>query len=185
MADIIKLEELRQYLFLPVKSDGDKDMDNMKFLITAVSAAIDERVGYSVSGIKGTTEKYDGTGKRYLYLKNVPVTAITSVKENGNLLAATEYYVDLVTGVLTIRDGLSFNSGFQNWEVAYNYGANPSEDIKLACKIWCAYLWKQAQDKRFGVSAISHGGEQVTFFDRSAIPREVDLILMTYQRKVL
>ena len=184
MADLITLQELRAYLFLPVKSDDDRQMDVMKNLIISATALIDKEVGHSVSGVLGTTQKYDGTGKRYLFLKNLPAVSITTLKQDNALIAAGDYYLDTDTGTITIRDGLCFTEGFQNWEAAYTYGEAPTNDIKLACKIWCGYLWKQIQDKRYGVSAVSHGGEQMTYFDRSPIPKEVKAILDRYRRKV-
>ena len=49
-----------------------------------------------------TAVKFEGNGTPYLYLPNWPITTLTSIVEDGvPLVLATDFYVDLETGLLT------------------------------------------------------------------------------------
>ena len=79
------------------------------------------------------TEKYDG-GNQFIFLKNYPVSSITSVKEDDITLDSSEYGFT-ETGILYLKDR-NFSEGIQNIEVSYTAGYSEIPDsLKRALTI--------------------------------------------------
>ena len=79
------------------------------------------------------TEKYDG-GNQFIFLKNYPVSSISSVKEDDITLDSSEYGFT-ETGILYLKDR-NFSEGIQNVEVSYTAGYSEIPDsLKRALTI--------------------------------------------------
>jgi len=79
------------------------------------------------------TEKHDG-GNQFVFLKNYPVSSITSVKEDDIILDSSEYGFT-ETGILYLKDR-NFSEGIQNIEVSYTAGYSEIPDsLKRALTI--------------------------------------------------
>ena len=127
MADIISLANLKTYLGV---TDATYDTLFAMF-ISGVSAAVNEHLGRDLISAS-YNEALDGNGQNLLYLSGWPITALTSVYEDGNLLVEGEngdYRCHTKRGYLEKPEGEKWNKGFKNIDVIYTAGYNPDHTI--------------------------------------------------------
>lgn len=125
------------------------------------------------------TELYDGDGTEDLWLKRPPVTSVTSVTVDGDLLPADEYLVEKGTGCLRLVDGASVGdilgtsalwpTGKLNVQVVYRGGfAVVPEDLKETAILWASQLFNVARNRSGGVLSRTIGDFSETFVQGSA-----------------
>jgi hypothetical protein len=118
---------------------------------------IESIIGYDLdTGSQSCTEYFDVeqtnefyvnyAGERNWVLKNLPVTAITSVTldpvDNPDVLVADDdYFIDLAKGILTIDNDVEIIMGQRKIKVIYSYGfVTIPNDIKEYASWYCAML---------------------------------------------
>ncbi len=120
------------------------DTELTAFLAFAVDAA-ERWTGRVLGDAASATETYDG-GTIAIALSRVPVTTVSSVKENGTTLDASAYTVNEATGVLARLGGsytsAAFTAGVGNVEVVYSAGyATSPPAAKLAVLELVRHMW--------------------------------------------
>lgn len=178
------LETLKQWLNI---SSNDTGADTqLTRLITAVSRTFKELVNRPVFIETALTESVRGNDRGFLFLKVTPVTAVTSVTGDGQVLIA---------GTTPYQGGYSFNQygliGYDySWNSAYIYsvvykGGFPlnSEEAYMAeqavlstCNLW----WK----RRPHADELSRSlGQQITAkFTEEELPPEAKVIIKMLKR---
>lgn len=156
-------------------------------LITSVSATIENFCNRTFAQAD-YTDTYNGTGKSALYLREGPITAVSSVTVDGLAIPAaassTSYGYVFDDSMLYIRAGGTcerFNKGVQNVTVTYTagYAAIP-QDVNQACVEWVAF--KFAKRARIDEKSQTLGTQQTQSYDLSDMPQSVKSALMSYIR---
>lgn len=131
-------------------------------LADSVLATMEARLGRTLTSA-AYTDVYDGNGRRTLYLRHDPVTAVSSITRDG---AAVEFGMTAVwppaTAVLTdgmaltLTDDTVWTLGVANVIVSYTAGwVTPPDDLVTAGALWVVQLFRTG--RRFPVSAESRG----------------------------
>jgi uncharacterized phiE125 gp8 family phage protein len=117
---IITLKQAKDYL----KVDYPEDDELLADLINRATDYL-EKVKYKtiIKQREVSQEKHDGTGKRKIYLKNYPVSSITSLTVDG--VPFNDYVLYGRIGMLITQDGSVWRSGRQNIVVDYVAGYDP------------------------------------------------------------
>lgn len=156
---------------------GTVDDEELRRFIAAATKVVEGKVG---SVVRHTVvDQYDG-GRPSIRLRQPPVISITSVAENGTIVASTGYKLSPDTGLLYRVSGyaqLCWVSGFRNIDVTHVAGrVDPPENISLASEIIVQHLW---ETQRGGTSATSvFAGEETvpTGFGFSVPRRALELL---------
>lgn len=140
--DVVTLAEAKLQLNM---TDTASDAELAVF-ISAASEAIEDYVGAVVQ--RPVTETFDG-GLEQVLLSKTPVASVTSVTDNGTVLASSAYRVS-TAGVLSRVAGrfrLRFWDGVQSLTVVYVAGkvadtASVPQRVKMAALIIVQHLWE-------------------------------------------
>lgn len=140
--DVVSLAETKLQLNM---TDSASDAELAVF-ISAASEAIEDYVGAVVN--RAVTETFDG-GTDQILLSKTPVVSVTSVTDNGTVLAATSYKAS-AAGVLSRVAGQGrtpFQPGVQSLVVVYVAGraadtASVPRRMKMAALIIIQHLWE-------------------------------------------
>lgn len=148
-------------------------------------------------------EVYDGDGSSVLLLRNIPITALTTVKvvqadDTEVACAGTEFRRNDGIGEIRHRPACDctychFPRGFRNIKVSYTAGLGLTadvlpEDIQEACGQLCAWLHEMAATAAGAVKAWKLGDAAVTYaipvVGASAIPDTVKQLIGPYRKFV-
>jgi len=193
MADLITVEEFRNYLGLGVKANESQN-ELMAACVSAGSEWVREALNRDLD-LRAYTEKYDGTGLPYIWLRQIPVAAspIPTVVENGTALVvaagynvAADVILDTERGVLFRQDGPTssvgtsrlpnrWSLGIQNVDIGYTAGHSViPADVKLLTRYVAARFWKDVDQKTIGISRRSAGPHSTDFMtDLPEILRQI------------
>lgn len=114
-------------------------------LIAAAQALIEGEIGRKIESA-AYTETLDGPGDT-LFLSNWPVTAITSVEEDGTALTASDYLFSAAGQLLRVSSGYRAKWTIrkpQSVEVAYTAGYSPGDTAFDHSKNVCAEVVARA-----------------------------------------
>ena len=179
--DLTTVADVQQWLGI---TSPAQDAALLQRLVSAASAMIQSYIGYNVA-LTTYTETRSGSGKNSLFLKNRPVTAISSLSVAG--IAQTPslaygqpgYAFDVESVFLT---GSAFGCGFQNVTITYTAGyATTPLDIAQACIELVALRYK-LRDKTGFVSEGALG--QTTSYSQKDMPASVITALKPYTRVI-
>lgn len=181
------LDAVKSYLKIPL--DQTVDDTRIEWLINACSSAIENFCRRSFGLQTYTNEEYDGNNTRYINLLNYPVSSISQVTVNGNIITSDQYKVKSKTGVLArigpypnTFTGLSmsrfqtvWNRGDANILVTYiaGYDVIPA-DLEQACILYVMAFFKS------DVANFSTTFTDGFAFKADAIPVQVKLMLQPY-----
>jgi hypothetical protein len=168
---------------------GSTDADMLDRFEDSAERIIETYVGYKIWETSGEwTEDYDGTGTRELYVKHVPITALSSVK------IASDRLFDSVTSVqavdMTYRGdegaivllAQGFGTAPLSVRVVYTGGLSAlPNDLKDARAMVTAVLYHRAKEGADGIKS-ERLGERSVEYTSGAIPREARDILNEYKR---
>lgn len=165
---IVGLSEVKQHLNIPANSTAD-DEEILRFMDAATDLA-ESYVGQVLGRRTYTSELYDG-GADCIRIRNPRAISITSVYENGALVAASGYALDY-TGQRLYRVGSStlyatnsygyWTAGFNNISVTYVAGyVNPSQAAKQGVLEIIRHLW-QTQRGTMNVLGRTLAGDEFT-----------------------
>lgn len=90
MGDLTTAANVKTYLGIT----GTSDDALIARIVSAVSARIESHCGRTLTTATYTSEYYDSIGDTRIVPKNVPVTTLTTVVENGTTLSASDYASD-------------------------------------------------------------------------------------------
>ncbi|MCD6220713.1 hypothetical protein J7K25_00945 [bacterium] len=135
---------------------------------------------YLIYGIY--TEKFNGEGQKYLYLKGYPIISVESVSVDGSVIDSSYYEIDYKRGIIHYPN--SFPSGFQNIVVVYVCGYEskdenseypPPDDLEGAIinEVVARYLYLQQ---------VSLSGEGTVVDSRGFLDKKAMETILRYRR---
>ena len=185
MADLITLEEFKDYLGQGAKKSPAQE-DLMKACVAAASNMVRDALSLDVDQ-RSYDEIYDGNGRPFLPLRNVPVapSPLPVVTENGAALTVTAGYdvtadvaVDFERGYLkrqlgpTVISGQrsffpgSWTRGFQNVRAVYTAGFSPiPEEFKMLTRYLASRYFVEPDERRIGKSRVGQGSHSTEFIE--------------------
>lgn len=165
--------------------------DALMAMINEVSQVSETYCGRKFKERTGLTEYYTPKGGTIISLRNFPVTDTTTFAlyddPNRNygadtLIAATDYFLDLETGVIHLDNDGEFSSAPGAGKAVYSAGyATIPYTLQRACKKWVARIWKERQRQEWGLKSLGGAGE-TTAYDLGAIPKDVQKLLNMFKR---
>lgn len=139
------------------------DIEQLEWLCAVATDAV-ERDLQIVVAPRSVTETYNG-GDSEIFLHCTPVISVTSVLEFGSLLAAADYFVDAVAGVVYrgTTAGLGrFSAGRQNIQVTYTCGyPDPPRVLRKVALNAVQAMWQQSQQAGHELADDVSGDEAV------------------------
>lgn len=114
---LVTIAEVKRWL----KLDGSGDDDFLQEAINQRSDTVEKRLNRIIKSADYTGERHDG-GKKKVLLKNIPVTAISSITVDDSALTATDYTCDGDSGIIRLKNGFTFGGGPGSIEVSYTGG---------------------------------------------------------------
>ena len=180
--DLTTLANVKAYLSPPLTTTNDDAL--LTRLVTAASQFIQAWLGRTIAET-AYNETRNGLGATRLFLRNRPVTNVTSVAVDGVAIAPASgpgqpgYLFDDNSVYLT---GTAFTRGQQNVAVAYTagYAAMPPE-LEQACIALVALRYKERD--RIGQASKNLAGEVVSFAQKD-MPADVLTVLDQYRAVV-
>ena len=184
----LSLADTKEYLGI---SSGDTDNDDLIInMINRATTLVETYLDRVILTATYTNEVYEGTGSPYLFLRQYPVTALTSIdyrtenyQSSYETLDTTEYDYRADNGV--VRRNANFRSVPAEYRVTYTAGyaaASVPQDLSLAVLDLISYLWNQRKSK--GIQSERLGEYSVTWFEGARSIRESGAfaILEPYRR---
>jgi hypothetical protein len=149
---------------------SDADREQLQWLCFVASDAVERDLGRTIMR-RTVTEVRDG-GRDRLNLLSTPVISVTSVTESGTLLTASDYVINLSTGVLyrgSTISGFNFAWGRQNLTIVYVAGyVDPPRIVRKVALNGVQRAWQASQQaphpalEEFGPEAIAFAAGSLT-----------------------
>jgi hypothetical protein len=145
MGDLTTLQAARSRL----GQTSDVDDVNLQRAISATSAQIESFCSRKFTAAD-YVERYDGTGKPTLTLRQYPIISVTSVAINGYAIIAGDPTVPIPTGFFVrqprtlVLATQSFSLGIQNILISYRAGFEPGTipaDLESCCLEWLQEIY--------------------------------------------
>ena len=203
--DLVTLDDAKSWLDIP--EDNTDDDGLIQIVITGFSQYVLNRTGMASFGVNTYTDIYDGNGAQELFLRNYPVTSVTSVIV-GNYtvpqstgLTIPGWYIDPHQKSIVLRSGgwgfymtvpssiypQSFMTGRGNIQVIYQagYTSLPADLYEIVMEtVGIFYARKDWKDMASRALAIQ-GGSGTTTFKRDWLPEGTQEVLRYHQRRAL
>jgi hypothetical protein len=149
-----------------------------------VQRSITERIGYQQI-------VRDSPNADKIWLSQYPIASVTSITDSaGNIIASTNYWIDVDSGCLRTVGGWQIpqdTNGFSTyWSIVYVAGRVASNNlvpanIKLACKMWVATLYKRPDRE---VTSKSVGGLSLSFAtSEGGLPETIQRMIRTWKKR--
>lgn len=176
---VVTQAEFRTFLNIPSDETGMNDM--IDAILDGLNDAIEDHIGVALINTD-YDEYYDGEGKQELWLKHYPVNSITSITDDGDTIASSEYHLYSDMGLIQLDDSDSgFTDDYKSVHVQYSAGHGTDRDsiprpIKLALKIWASLVYKGMtyESQRSGEGQIQNVGQ-------ATMPSAVRALLEPYR----
>lgn len=174
---IFSLNEGKDHLNIPRSRTTDDE--ELRGFIAATTAVVERHVGAVAR--RTHTEVFDG-GRSAVVLQHPPVLSVTSVTEDGNVLADSAWTIDRPSGVLRRTDGygpIPFCAGAAGVEVVYAAGRAVIEpNWTLAAQIILSHMWGTQRNTGGGRPQLGGDASSVTIAGSTySIPnRAVELL---------
>jgi len=200
-ASLITLDQLKTYLGPTFAAAADTSNDALlESLIDSVSEWFNSHIGRTLAKTTYTNVYFDGPGKPTLRLPNGPVSVLTSLYEDDDLLAEgidedfvlyagepPSYLARLeklngvwLKGPKTVKATLTAGFVVQGVTPGTGETALPN-DIRLACAIQVAREWKKTQGSEWGESSRTFPDGSTSRIERGLL-KDVEEILAKYRR---
>lgn len=137
------------------------------------------------------TEYHSGDGTNTVFVRNYPVTTLTSVYDDPDRTYGSDYLIDsddlaIMPDELAYKivyDGGYFQVGIRNVKITYTGGYETIPyDLAQACLEIVAMMWVNSEERRFGIRSMTLGGGSITT-EITKLPLTAELILENYRRK--
>lgn len=159
------LAKAKQLLGIPV--DDDSQDEELTMLLTAASAAIEERCRRSFGKQKYTGEVYNGVRSKYLCLRNYPIVSVDSVQSAGQPLVDVELVPD--KGMLYRSAG--WPCGERSITVTYTAGyvlpkdgtVEAPQTLPETLEVACIFFAKIMLEGQYGVESERIGDYSVKY----------------------
>lgn len=154
---------------------------------TRLTAIINSAEKYILNKIKNIIEVanfkeyYDGDGDWELLLKQYPITTVTELKIEDEIILTTDFYIYNSSGIIKMRYGI-FTIGLKNIYIDYNAGYSPvPSDIKMVIAELVNRKMEQFDKKGNSFSSESFMGGSLVFRESDLTDFMKDVI--NYYRK--
>jgi hypothetical protein len=180
---LISMEDAKAIL----KIQNDENDGILEMQIEGVSSLFNVYTDRILRDATYTNLELDGSGTRRMQLPNWPVTTLTSVYLDDELLAeGSDFELDYSTGILTlIEEGAVWTAGPKTVKISYAAGyaltAVP-KDLRMAALTQAAFEYKQFVGQAWGVQSRGQGGSNTTYEEGGLLER-VKAILEPYRRR--
>jgi hypothetical protein len=177
---LINLPDIKLYLSI---STTDKD-SLLNALIAECSAMIES---YCNRTFRKTSysESYDGNGGVELFLKQYPITEVTSLAVDDVAYFSVDYVIYADEGIVKLTDGSVFSKGSRNVEIVYKAGHEiVPHDVQLSCLKLVALAFKETDSDRIGIVS-QNFGDQSTSFVTSEFPDDIRKILNPHKKVLI
>lgn len=190
---LVTLADTKQFLGI----DNNEQDDTIKLLINMATDYIEKKTNRRFKSTVYTDEEYDGTGKFELKLKQFPVITFTQLQKNNatdntdswETINATDYWVDLETGIITRTSefldwedneevGLAesvFSLGKNKYRITYTVGyATIPSDLQYACMAFVSQVLNNR--KAGGIKSESLGDHSIVFeeiYQKDSIVKQI------------
>ena len=174
------MEALKTFLNIPATENDKNDLLDM--LLCATTEAAEKYLGRFIIArdIAGEPHDFDGSKTKYLQLEHYPALQITEIRQNGAALPLEMLVVDK-------HNGLIKKAGGWRGLVTADYKAGLAPDtqsvpknISVAVCRWVSEILQTQQ--ACGVKSETLGDYSITYYEESALPRAVTLMLDPYRR---
>lgn len=164
-------------------------------LITAASAAIVRYTGRNnLAAVVSYPEIRNGNGKQEMALNDRPVTAITSLTIDQQVIPAQltdgqpGYFLipdsDVLGSYVLALERYTYCRGRRNVRVTYSAGfATPPTELAQACIEWVSSMAKRGQRDPLQDS-VTAAGQQTAHFRADQIPTGIRMVLDAYRKVV-
>lgn len=130
MANFCEYTDIENILQITIGADL---LTLANFAITESTAAIQNYTHQTLEKVENDTIIVDGNNSNKLYLPELPVISVSTVKLNGITLEYSTDYKLGQHGILYKLNG-TWDSGVQNIEITYSHGYDPiPTEIKSVC----------------------------------------------------
>jgi hypothetical protein len=177
--DLVTLSDLKAYLGGDLQSNDDIVLTR---LISAASAFFVTACACSILS-QSYTELYDGKGGHRLYLRQYPVTAVTSLAIHGRPIpqAAPGQHGWTLNGNVILLYGFTFTPGLANIAVTYTAGyATPPQDVAEAVMELAGLRYRGKE--RLGKTSEGLGGMATTSYAQKDVSPFVASVIARYTR---
>lgn len=176
------IEQFKSYLDI---SDNDKDSLLETFVESASSTMI-EYLGYDPHSQTYTDEVYTGDGTTRLYLRAIPITALTAVKQEDTAVDAATLAAMVIHDSYIEGKTYCFYTGYpDNYKITYVAGYSPTTAVGanvlavmaiICCKIGALLYKEHGRTGILGVTAQSFDVGSKTYYetDLQNILRDLD-----------
>lgn len=168
--DLTTLDNVKGWLGLTNPSQTDDDA-LLSRLITAISQFVQNDCGRQFS-LQDYSEQRDGTGGRRLSLANYPISAVTCLSIDGQLVPpgdATRTPGFFFRPTELLLNGYIFHRGLGNVSVAYTAGYETvPADLEQACIEQIAFRYREIS--RIGIASKVMAGETTAFVIKDLLP---------------
>lgn len=141
------------------------------------------------------TDIYDGEGSDLLLLRDYPIFGLSTILIDDYTVTSDDVTINYQSGLIKLKNGLSFVKGFQNITVDYLAGYTISQDpglpdlpetIKEAVLLYVGHLYRrQYADQKFGVQSETIGDRTTTYGTDDIIPKAKALLNQYRSERVL
>jgi uncharacterized phiE125 gp8 family phage protein len=176
-------DDLRRFLEL---ADNDDTQDELiLIIIEAVTEQIENLCNMVFESVTYTDEMYDGDGETVLYLKHIPIIAVTTLQiydgTSWDTIPSTDYKLYATVGKIVLTEGDVFTSGYQYVKITYSAGqATVPPVIKHAARMMVRYYYTKWRQNRDGTNTITTpDGVAVTYSDK--VPDDIMRLLDKYR----
>jgi hypothetical protein len=145
-------------------------------IIAGVEAAADTFCNRTFGATALQTELFDGNSDIF-FPRKMPVSSITSVKIDGDLVAADDIY----NYGHYIRLGYRAAPGNRIVEITYTPTETLPNDVKLALIQWAGQLFKAAEDGGKVTERVRVGEVELWFKTQDGMPKFVEQVLARYR----
>lgn len=172
--DLTTLANVKAYL--KIDQSQTSDDATLLSLIAACSEAIENHCERKFGQQTFTNEEYNGTGSKYILLRQFPIKSITSVSVDGVLIESNEYKVNKLNGTL-IRVSSIWPKGDINVTVTYESGfLEIPAPVELACKHYVKSFFQS------DVASFSTTFSEGFVFRADALPAQVKSLVAPYKK---
>lgn len=188
---LVSLAEAKTFLKISASSEDSVIED----FINRASIWANDYTGRRLKYRPLMTDIYDGDGSDILLLKDYPIFGLSRVLIDDYTVASDDVTVNYQSGLIKLKNGLSFVKGFQNITVDYWAGYTISQDpglpdlpetIKEAVLLYVGHLYRrQYADQKFGVQSETVGDRTTTYGSDDIIPKAKSLLNPYRSERVL
>jgi len=187
--------EAKLYLRIPVANVNEDEF--LAQIIDSCTARIERALGDRRIKADDYTEDRDGTGTKFLLLRQYPIISVTAVYlDQLRNFGETNRVADGIIipsdepGKLTFGPGVplttglalaTFPKGTRNVRIVYRAGYETiPDDLRLACQKFVAVEFNRSREGADGVLSETFGGRTISWIN--GVPEDIVQLLRPFQR---